>query len=70
MSKDATAFDWYLKAGLGIFLHWGIYSLLGRGEQVLFRERLRPSEYRRLANASTRACSTRTSGRGSRIPIR
>ena len=40
---------WFGKARFGLFIHWGIYSLLGRGEQVLFREHLAPSEYRKLA---------------------
>ena len=42
-------FAWYTQAGLGLFIHWGLYALLGRGEQVLFRERLDPAVYRRLA---------------------
>lgn len=40
---------WFLDAKFGLFLHWGLYSLLERGEQVLFREHLRPSQYARLA---------------------
>ena len=40
---------WFLKARLGQFIHWGLYSLLGRGEQPMYREHLRPSEYRQLA---------------------
>lgn len=33
----------------GIFLHWGIYSMLGRGEWVLQTQKLRASEYSLLA---------------------
>lgn len=33
-----------------MFIHWGLYSLLGRGEWVMFQERIRPSEYARLAD--------------------
>ncbi|MCD6360121.1 MAG: alpha-L-fucosidase [Armatimonadetes bacterium] len=44
---------WFNEARLGLFIHWGIYSLLGRGEQVLFREHLIPSRYRRLAEEFT-----------------
>ncbi len=42
--------EWYRGARFGMFIHWGIYSLLGRGEQVLWREHLAPSRYRRLAD--------------------
>ncbi|MCM8757386.1 MAG: alpha-L-fucosidase [Candidatus Omnitrophica bacterium] len=24
--------EWWTKARFGLFLHWGLYSLLGRGE--------------------------------------
>lgn len=44
---------WWREAKFGMFIHWGIYSLLGRGEQVLFREHLVPSQYRKLANRFT-----------------
>jgi len=33
----------------GIFLHWGVYSMLGRGEWVLQTQKLRASEYSLLA---------------------
>ncbi|MBN2309150.1 MAG: alpha-L-fucosidase [Candidatus Hydrogenedentes bacterium] len=40
--------QWFNQARFGLFIHWGLYSLLGRGEQVLIRERLDPAEYARL----------------------
>jgi len=43
-----TRGGWFSQARLGLFLHYGLYSLLGRGEQVLFREHLPHSEYRAL----------------------
>ena len=45
--------QWFNEARLGMFIHWGVYSLLGRGEQVLFREHLIPSEYHKLADRFT-----------------
>lgn len=36
-----------------MFIHFGLYSLLGRGEQVLYREHLSHSEYRKLADKLT-----------------
>lgn len=49
MPRDKDRLRWFRDAQFGLFIHWGIYSLLGRGEQVLFREHLIPSEYRKLA---------------------
>jgi len=40
---------WFPAAKYGLFIHWGIYSVLERGEQTLYREHLKPSEYRKLA---------------------
>lgn len=41
--------DWWREAKLGMFIHWGLYSILGRGEWVYFREQLSDAEYRKLA---------------------
>ncbi|ACQ81782.1 Alpha-L-fucosidase [Beutenbergia cavernae DSM 12333] len=40
---------WYRDAGFGMFVHWGVYSLLGRGEWVMFNERIGVAEYEPLA---------------------
>ena len=45
-----SPFDWFPQVRFGLFIHWGIYSLLGRGEQVLFRERLDPARYYHLTD--------------------
>jgi alpha-L-fucosidase len=45
MTSEISQFDWFDEARFGLFIHWGAYSLLGRGEQVLFRERLNQREY-------------------------
>lgn len=34
----------------GVFLHWGLYSMLAQGEWVLHRENLDHMEYRKLAS--------------------
>ena len=31
---------WWHESKFGMFVHWGCYSVLGRGEQVLVRELL------------------------------
>lgn len=43
------AVDRFKKARLGMFIHYGLYSLLNRREWVLFDERIPVDEYRRLA---------------------
>lgn len=39
----------FTDARLGLFIHYGLYSILGRGEWVLNRERIPLDEYRALA---------------------
>jgi alpha-L-fucosidase len=41
-----TAFQ---NARFGLFIHWGIYSMLGKGEWVMERDKLPISEYEKLA---------------------
>jgi alpha-L-fucosidase len=36
---------WFPEARFGLFIHWGAYSVYGRGEQVLFREHLDQRDY-------------------------
>jgi len=42
--------DWFLKARFGMFIHWGLYSLPGRGEWVMYHERIPPEVYAPLAD--------------------
>ena len=41
---------WFHQARFGMFIHWGLYSLLKRGEWVMFQERIPPSAYAKLAD--------------------
>ena len=45
--------NWFTEARYGLFIHYGLYSLLGRGEWVLNREQIPLSEYRPLAASFT-----------------
>lgn len=38
--------DWFEEARFGMFIHWGAYSVLGRGEWAANRERIPFAEYR------------------------
>lgn len=45
--------DWFVRARYGLFVHYGLYSLLGRGEWVLNREQIPREEYFALAQKFT-----------------
>jgi len=45
--------DWFREARLGMFIHFGLYSLLGRGEWTMNRERIPIAEYETLADRFT-----------------
>jgi alpha-L-fucosidase len=53
MALDVPSYDqrmkWFHQARFGMFIHWGLYSILGRGEWVMFNERVKAREYARLA---------------------
>ncbi len=42
--------DWWREARYGMIIHWGLYSLPGRGEWVMYHERIPKKEYRKLAD--------------------
>ena len=51
LNKDYEAavpekMKWYLHDRVGMFIHWGLYSLLGHGEWAMSRERISKEEYR------------------------
>lgn len=41
------------KLGFGMFVHWGLYSQLERGEWVYFNEKMDMNEYKKLAASFT-----------------
>jgi hypothetical protein len=43
--------QWWLDAKFGMFIHWGAYSELARGEWVMNRERWPIDEYEKVARA-------------------
>jgi alpha-L-fucosidase len=44
----AAAVQWFREARYGLFLHFGLYSLLGRHEWVQYKENIRVSDYAAL----------------------
>nr|MBQ4319444.1 alpha-L-fucosidase [Clostridia bacterium] len=49
-SKHVAEFE---KMGFGMFIHWGLYSQLGRGEWVMSTEQIPKEEYSKLAQTFT-----------------
>ncbi len=41
--------EWFHQARFGMFIHWGLYAIPGRGEWVMFQERIPAEEYAALA---------------------
>ena len=48
---------WFRAARLGLFIHWGIYANLGRGEWVLHNDRMHLDDYRQLAPRFNPVCA-------------
>jgi alpha-L-fucosidase len=48
MAADSDAVRWFREARFGMFIHWGVYSLHGRGEWVMQNESIPVPEYEKL----------------------
>ena len=46
----ARRMKWWHEARFGMFIHWGLYSQLGRHEWVMNRERIPVRKYEKLAD--------------------
>jgi alpha-L-fucosidase len=40
---------WWHDARFGMFIHWGVYSLEGRGEWIMYQEHIPYADYRKIA---------------------
>jgi len=53
MKSEAMSYEqrmkWFNEARFGMFIHWGLYSILARGEWVMHQERIPAEEYAKLA---------------------
>ncbi len=52
-SPRQAARAWFGEAKFGLFMHYGLYSLLGRGEWVMLREKIPVAEYEKLQSKFT-----------------
>ncbi len=48
-----TTNNWFTEARYGLFIHYGLYSLLERGKWVWNREEILLEEYKQLADRFT-----------------
>lgn len=53
ISPRVAMSEWFRQARYGLFLHYGLYSLLGRHEWVQYHEKIPVAEYEKLANDFT-----------------
>lgn len=49
-AERLAAREWYRDAKFGMFIHWGVYSLLGNGEWVMQNRGIRVPEYEWVAS--------------------
>ena len=40
--------EWFRDAKFGMFIHWGVYALLGKGEWIRNVDQIPPAEYAEL----------------------
>ena len=47
-SENLEAREWFKDARFGLFIHWGVYSVLGDGEWVMNNQNISIEEYEKL----------------------
>jgi alpha-L-fucosidase len=48
--ENLEAREWFEDAKFGMFIHWGIYSVLGDGEWVMNNQKIQVEDYEKLAD--------------------
>lgn len=51
--QRSQTLEWFKQAKFGLFMHYGVYSILGRGEWVQLREAIPVKEYEKLKSQFT-----------------
>jgi len=46
--ENLEARKWFQEARFGLFIHWGVYSVLGDGEWVMNNQNISINEYKKL----------------------
>ena len=50
-ASNLAAREWFQDARFGMFVHWGVYSLLGDGEWVMNNRKIPIADYEKLPRA-------------------
>ncbi len=53
LELSATDMQWWRDAKFGMFIHWGLYSIIGKGEWYMFNKNMDVREYRKLKDQFT-----------------
>ena len=48
--ENLNAREWFQEARFGLFIHWGVYSLLGDGEWVMNNQNIAVDTYEKLSS--------------------
>jgi len=51
---NLAAREWFQDARFGLFVHWGVYSVLGDGEWVMNNKKIPIADYEKLPARSPR----------------
>ncbi|MDP6126193.1 MAG: alpha-L-fucosidase, partial [Candidatus Latescibacteria bacterium] len=49
-TDQSDRLEWWTDARFGMFIHWGLYAIEGRGEWIMYQEHIPPAEYAKLAD--------------------
>lgn len=49
--QNPSGMEWFQNAKFGLFMHYGLYSQLGRGEWVMLHEKIPLTQYEQLRNS-------------------
>lgn len=53
LELSANDMQWWRDAKFGMFIHWGVYSIIGKGEWYMFNKNIDVREYRKLKDQFT-----------------
>lgn len=53
LELSTSDMQWWRDAKFGMFIHWGVYSIIGKGEWVMFSKNMDVREYRKLKDEFT-----------------
>lgn len=48
MVENKSSIDWFTEARFGMFIHWGLYAAIGKGEWVMYGQKKPVKEYEQL----------------------